>query len=546
MIFVDTHMPIWEKCMIKLLIVDDEKNTREGLRKTIPWADLGIGKVYEAQNGIEGLQVVEEIKPELILCDVRMPKMDGIVFSQKVKEMYPSCKIIFLSGFSDKEYLKSAIKLGAVDYIEKPARIADLKAVVINAVRLIREEAGKQAREQVIEQHLNESRLLLRQELALKLIEQTTDFTSLSEHNQRIYAFLGENSGYTAAAVLVSGGSGSGENSVSSFCKSIVQWLNTDEISLRYGCLSSSIKDTVLAIIFTKRLGHREALQPEIRDFFTCLMDKAAEAGYKCSIGIGEPVALLDKIPLSYASAFDAADKQFFRGSGRILFPGPGEGQEWQLNDEFYAVFERQLAENLRDEAVKAVYKLTADLRRSEKTDKSHIRSIYIKLYSMVEDIYGRIFPDAGTTAGAAGGIWMDAVGLVTLDDMEKWLLTRLNAFFDSFAAMGSDDAIIYKIKAYIGRHYSNKAISLKLIADNVHLSLNYMCNVFKSKTGCTINDYITRVRLEKARALLKDGSRKTYEVADAAGFENPNYFAKLFKGHYGETPSEYREKLKI
>ena len=105
---------------MKLLIVDDEELTRSGLMASIPWDKLGITEVFQADDGINGLNQALTHQPELILCDVRMPRMDGIKMAERIQEKLPNSVIIFMSGYSDKEYLKAAIKLRAIDYIEKP------------------------------------------------------------------------------------------------------------------------------------------------------------------------------------------------------------------------------------------------------------------------------------------------------------------------------------------------------------------------------------------------------------------------------------------
>ncbi len=123
--------------MVRLMIVEDEENTRRGLRQFVPWGELGVSEICEAEDGLEALKVFAEENPDLILSDVRMPRMNGLEFARRIHECAPDCKIIFLSGFSDKEYLKAAIKLGAVDYIEKPLVMSELKAVVRRAVEEI-------------------------------------------------------------------------------------------------------------------------------------------------------------------------------------------------------------------------------------------------------------------------------------------------------------------------------------------------------------------------------------------------------------------------
>ena len=112
--------------MVKILIVDDESYTREGILDTISWEDLSITEVKEAFDGINALEILENYEPDIILTDVRMPRLNGIELSFKARELYPSCSIIFMSGYSDKEYLKSAIHLKAISYVEKPIYLYEL------------------------------------------------------------------------------------------------------------------------------------------------------------------------------------------------------------------------------------------------------------------------------------------------------------------------------------------------------------------------------------------------------------------------------------
>ena len=125
--------------MIHLLIVDDEQITREALMECIDWAGIGIGRVETARNGVDALARLACFVPDILLCDVRMPKMNGIELAEQVRRLVPACRIIFLSGFSDKEYLKSAIAVQAVQYLEKPLNFPQIEGVVGQTVVHVRE-----------------------------------------------------------------------------------------------------------------------------------------------------------------------------------------------------------------------------------------------------------------------------------------------------------------------------------------------------------------------------------------------------------------------
>ena len=120
---------------MKLLIADDELLTREGLASSIDWESLGIHQIFQADDGLRALHIAKLQEPDIILSDIRMPRMNGIELVEKLTELLPDTSIIFMSGYSDKEYLKAAIKLKAIDYVEKPLNPEEVQKTVAEAIR---------------------------------------------------------------------------------------------------------------------------------------------------------------------------------------------------------------------------------------------------------------------------------------------------------------------------------------------------------------------------------------------------------------------------
>ena len=120
--------------MYTLLVVDDEMFTRKGIIKKVPTEPDGISEVLEARDGKEGLAIAQYSPVDIVLSDVRMPRMDGIKMCQEIRRLYPDCVIIFLSGYSDKEYLRSAISMQALQYIDKPVDTGALQEALSQAV----------------------------------------------------------------------------------------------------------------------------------------------------------------------------------------------------------------------------------------------------------------------------------------------------------------------------------------------------------------------------------------------------------------------------
>ena len=138
--------------MIKLLIVDDERTIRNGLARHMDWEKLGIGMVESAESAQEAFALCERLRPDIVLSDIRMRGMGGVEMCTEIHARYPECQIIFVSGYADKAYLKAAISLGAVDYIEKPVRPELLAAAVRKAIAACEEQQRKAAADETIAQ----------------------------------------------------------------------------------------------------------------------------------------------------------------------------------------------------------------------------------------------------------------------------------------------------------------------------------------------------------------------------------------------------------
>lgn len=137
-----------EGSLVKVLLVEDEELTREGIKACIPWESIGISGLYTAEDGEEGLETAKAVRPDIIMADVRMPRMDGITMAFEIRKALKSCRFIFISGYCDKEYLKSAIELSAVNYIEKPVEPGELLDALKKSVLQVEEDRRRRALEE--------------------------------------------------------------------------------------------------------------------------------------------------------------------------------------------------------------------------------------------------------------------------------------------------------------------------------------------------------------------------------------------------------------
>lgn len=128
---------------MKLLIVDDEQMTRTGLKMKIDWLKMGISEVEFACNGLQAFDIARRFCPDIIITDIKMPRMGGIEFVEALRKDLPNCKVIFLTGYAGKENLKSAIKVRAIEFVEKPINLVEIKTAVEMAIREIKEHSNE-------------------------------------------------------------------------------------------------------------------------------------------------------------------------------------------------------------------------------------------------------------------------------------------------------------------------------------------------------------------------------------------------------------------
>ncbi|MBO5160289.1 MAG: response regulator [Lachnospiraceae bacterium] len=124
---------------MKLLIVDDEIQIRNGLQEGLPWDEIGFEEVYTAQNGIEALEICNQYKPEVVITDIQLPGMSGLTLGKNIKSSYEPVEVILLSGYSEFEYAKEAIAIGVFRYLLKPIRVSELIECVKGALEKIEE-----------------------------------------------------------------------------------------------------------------------------------------------------------------------------------------------------------------------------------------------------------------------------------------------------------------------------------------------------------------------------------------------------------------------
>lgn len=526
--------------MIHLLLVDDEESTREGLAEFIPWSKIGIHRLDIAKNGKEAMELVRSISPDILLTDIRMPNMDGIELASRVRQLLPECKIIFISGFADKEYLKSAIRLNAVGYIEKPLNIKEITDLLTQTAELCEVEKQKKNHEVDVNKRIEEGIPLLKQRIGAQLASEKAGDENILQELEAIGFNTSFPWKYTTFAIRFKFKDHADSGPMNILPEKLLgDLLASDQLTPVFSGFNNGGTLLLHAALESHSASGVQSLAERMKEY----LRQVCGNHVLISIGIGRTVPALKELHISFRTALEAIRRIFFHGYGTIIpyheaeptapdndiFPGEG--------------FIAALREGSKDKAIAAVKNVTFNLRGEWKAEK--VRACFLKLFIALEaeadkrGISRSLFSEQGNEEEIL-------MNLETVHDLSDFLLKRIEMFFEAMERKIQMGGPLYEVTRYIEEHYGDSGLSVKSIAVYANYSHFYLCNLFKKNMGITINEYITRMRMDKAKELLKDKKMKMYEVSKKVGYGNLNYFIKLFKKYEGCTPAEFKEKYYV
>jgi len=514
---------------MKVLLVDDEKLTQNGLFKEINWNRLGIQKVLLASDGLEGLALARTHCPDIVLSDIRMPRMNGIEMAEQIQELNPDTCIIFMSGYSDKEYLKAAIRLQAVSYVEKPIQNDEVEQALVDAITT--REKLNYAKTAIINEQQKRSHML-----ALSLISRR-DFLSPEE----LTAFdldkyhLTEGAYYTTIIVSFHQVSHPLDEDT------LRELYNNFKVFLKiYSLFELHAVKNNNALIFHV-YGNDKFSNDLLMKLATFLRKKLIGTG-EFFISIGKTVQSYLNVYESYSSAVYLLQSSFFNDSGTILTKLPARNESAILKDLSLPYFAALIKKD-KDACQKISNQLFETLKSCQTLLPNQAKDIYYKYFVEIQNYISRRQESQTSFMGDNQSIWESISRCNTLRELHQLFEEKQSFAFDELSSDDTDSSIVHQTKDFIHNNCSSAQLSVKEISDHVHLSSSYICTIFKNETGQTINQYLTDYRLKTAKHLLSERRYKVSDISTMVGYDH-NYFCKLFKKMEGLSPTQYREKI--
>jgi two-component system response regulator YesN len=528
---------------MKMILIDDIQSVTEGIATQIDWESHGITICGKARNGEDGLHLIESCRPEIILTDIRMPKLDGITLTEQVKKLLPESKVLLITGFTDFEYAQQALRLGALDIITKPFSLRQIENAVLEAKRILLDERQKSNNLAQMEQRIKESMPVLRQEYFQLLIRHQSERDS----SRKRLDFLGVKLEPEHLAVMVLEIDRFGDE-----CKSF----SIREIELTRYALHSIVEETILAhangVVFRESWNRFVAVfnVPELIDISSlaelCRDHINRFTRYTVSIGLGREVGQIHELSDSYDGALAALSFHFYTGGNGVFLFNDAISTERHLtlysHDE-----EQELSLAIRSgnklRAISLLESLFVRLSILEPLPEPAklvticcelgfmmLRTLQEKLPLNETAVFEKKLQDIRSRSTSFSGLKSEIIEICVKG------CERIEALYRNEA-----NRIIDQTVNYI-RNNLHEDLIVAHCAKRVHLSESYFANLFKKITGSTFNQFVTQERIEQAKRLLIDGI-PVQEVSEMLGYLGRRYFSDLFRKHTGLTPSEFRQK---
>jgi two-component system response regulator YesN len=528
-----------------ILLVDDESAVREGIRAKTPWQDYGFTVVGEAGNGIEALELVEELKPDVIITDIKMPYLDGISLAQRIRGVHPTATVVILSGYDEFTYAQQAMRWGVSEYVLKPVSVEDLTRLLTRLAASLDEQ---------IQRSQDQDRLAIAYQQALPLIREKFLLSLLTAGHP----------GPSSSLVTKAQEYGI-DLDCDEFMVAVIETDHTSEDPLRsmamFEVVQEALADREGAIPF---LLERELIiifsakshgQNHYDSVFRKQVNRKAEQvqaylrkySFGSIIGMGTLVHSPSSINQSYKQALSALNYTSVYPERELLYISDLEhtipeehhrrleelkqnvllaikiGTEAQVLDSINELFGMHFASTSIEEGQALLLDLISLLQ-------SLAHSYGHSLFSIAEQEGHNLFGDLAT--------------LTTVGKAKRWFTSLCVTLHQLLvgARQASHIQFISEAKNLIARHFDEPGFGLDEICEMIGISPSYFSSTFKREVGLSFVQYLTAIRMDRAKELLAKTESKTYEIAEAVGFTEPNYFSFSFKRHVGLSPSQYRQ----
>lgn len=527
--------------MTTVLVVDDEYLVRRGIKETIDWNSYGFEIIGEASNGIEGFDRYLELRPDIIITDVRMKRSTGLELIEKLKKLDDfDSEIVIISAYDDFEYVKKALENNVSAYILKPIQEKELISVML---RLQSEQKEKRKNKNLME-NMVQQMPMMRNSFLKEIFETKALDAEEIKSKSALYAIPLPTEEYTVVCMKLDNMMSMAENTKQlqedleetlAYCSGLPNSINF---------VSCVISDCYMALLMFHHDDNYKLLQSSLSpltDFLSTIKEQfETVTGRTISIGYSMGHRGVEEISMAYEEAKRALAHKSFLGNNSIIdystVPKTMNSALVFSIEDIEKIL-NAVKENNFTEAKRILDTFFDKIKKDPSTDIESLKDVILEMSIMllrhhyrnveeINEVYGRKFVPSN-----------ELKKLETTEAVEKWTRELVGKMFENSDA-DDKNRYVFKIKDIINKEY-NKSITAEEIAQKLHISSYYLMHLFKEDVGMTFNQYLTKVRIDKAIEMMQSGNYKVYEIAEATGYKDAAYFSHIFKKVTGYSPKK-------
>ncbi|WP_099159680.1 response regulator [Virgibacillus ndiopensis] len=473
---------------MRVLIAEDELLERKAMKKFIEDNFTEITVVGEAPNGRKAIELAGAHEPDIIFMDIKMPGINGLEAIEEIIRINPATKFILVSAYDSFDYAKQAMKFGIKEYILKPGK----KEEIVKAIMRVQKEIVVEKKQRAEKFQSNQ---LIKEHLITKLMKYPVDEDVIAIQKQ---FFAKMKSGYF---LVIQAGKEISRNTIERvFDQSIDSPFIVNYSGNNYTiCVFSSTKIDKVEILQVSRKVQ-------------------LELGQDSFVGAGLPSSSVDDLPRSYQEALHACyqlEKENNRNYGFVL------EKDKQLNSK--GALEWLLEAVVKGDDNEAIRLFNEN---QDNFDQNTMDDLYLHIKQVM------IERDIAIVESTLSE-------LTTTKDWEKFITICCLQIQDYYQSK----QYIEKAKKYVRENFQ-QAITLEETAAHVNLSPNYFSNMFKQEFGTTFIDYVTKVRLQRAKELIEGNNYSLKEISYMIGYKDPNYFSRVFKKQFLVSPKRFQQQI--
>lgn len=518
--------------MYKLMLVEDEAIVRESMIQNIDWERYGFTMACACENGREALEHMGSVLPDVVVTDICMPFVDGLELARHLQEHYPSIFVVILTGFSEFSYAQQAIKLRVHDFILKPVVPREFCAILEKLAGDLDSRNSQRSSLRSLQSRAYQAETILRSALFRTILRSQPT----AEQVRRSAEEAGLQLSCPVYGTVFCRPHGCLEAATQS------QHLQdaAQSVATRFPhCTAAVVEDVYPVLLVGGRTD--EEVTSRCRDAASMLADAVARrTGAPATVGAGSCCTGPGSLHRSFREAFHALGYGFTQPQ-RLLIDHLCRAAERPATDADPLPSTKPLRKALADGNGDEVARQLRDLFDTLRRRKLH-RDGCLPLLERLRFALTDLIPADGVSAAP---VLSPAEQWTTLDQAEQELGQLAAFLLRSARTADSDDPArlcVERAKVLIQQNYHDSAFSLTELLSLLNVSKSYFSSAFKAQTGQTFTEYLTAVRMEKAKLLLTTSNLRSQEIAERVGFTDPHYFSVAFKRTVGQTPREFKE----